>query len=479
MSTLRALTMPKWGIEMVEGTLSDWSIAEGDRIVKGQSIALIETGKIANDVEAELDATVARLIANRGDTLPVGALLAVLATAPASASEVDEFVRIFRAAPGSAAGTAQTAQTSASAQTAHTAEDAARTAHTATPEAPTAAPTARTAASTGQPSAASAAVAPSDIDISPAARALAAERGIDVRTIRGSGRGGRISLQDVERAVRSLQPAPTQPSAQTAAQAPVPTLTRAQTPASPSTSARAAAGTLSTHDDAPTIERFTPMRKAIAQQLTLAKSTIPHFYLRIEVNIDALVSLREQRERAGEPAPGINSWLLRASALALMDVPELNIQVHGEEIHRFKHADIAVAVATERGLVAPIVRAAETKPVHALAAEVKALAERARAGALRAEDLTGGSFSVSNLGMHGIDEFDAIINPPQGAILAIGAARRRPIEASQPAQAEGALRFAPTLKLSLSCDHRAIDGAMGARYLAALRDALAYPARIT
>jgi pyruvate dehydrogenase E2 component (dihydrolipoamide acetyltransferase) len=431
MSTLRALTMPKWGIEMVEGTLSDWSIAEGDRIVKGQSIALIETGKIANDVEAELDATVARLVASRGDTLPVGALLAVLATAPASASEVDEFVKAFRAAPGSAAAT-QSVQTSASAQLAQTAQGLPNEQSTQTGQAATASatPTAPTGASNSKP----AAGVPSDVDISPAARALAEERGIDLRTIRGSGRGGRISLQDVERVAKSMP--------QPAAQAP---------------------------DEAPTIERFSPMRKAIAQQLTLAKSTIPHFYLRIEVNVEALVSLREQRA----PAPGINAWLLRASALALMDVPELNIQVHGEEIHRFKHAHIAVAVATDRGLVAPVIRAAETKSVHALAAEVKALADRARTGALRAEDLQGGSFSVSNLGMQGIDEFDAIINPPQGAILAIGAARRRPIEA------EGTVRFATTIKLSLSCDHRAIDGAMGARYLAALRDLLEQPARLS
>lgn len=456
MSTLRALTMPKWGIEMVEGTLSDWSIAEGDRIVKGQSIALIETGKIANDVEAELDATVARLIANRGDTLPVGALLAVLATTPASATEVDEFVRSFRPAPGSEAATMEPAPP---------AQNASNALHA--PAVPNAAAGARPAMSSEQSAAAG--DAPADnIDISPAARALAVERGIDLRTIRGSGRGGRISLQDVERAAKSMQPTATQARAQTSA--PPTTVGRgaAQASAASSTTTPVAGA-----DDAPVIERFSPMRKAIAQQLTLAKSTIPHFYLRIEVSLAALLSLREQRERAGEASPGINAWLLRASALALMEVPELNIQVHGEEIHRFKHADIAVAVATGRGLVAPIVRAAETKPVHVLATEVKTLAERARGGALRGEDLAGGSFSVSNLGMYGIDEFDAIINPPQGAILAIGAARQRPIEA------DGTVRLAPTLKLSLSCDHRAIDGAMGARYLAALRDALEHPARIT
>lgn len=395
--------MPKWGIEMLEGTVSEWNIAEGDRIAKGQIIALIETGKIANDVEAELDATVARLVAQRGDTCPVGALLAVFATEPAQASDVDDFVRSFRAAPGSVAATGA-ASGSAAAQ------------------------------GSDEPRAPALEAALDDIAISPAARALAEERGIDVRTIRGSGRGGRISLQDIEQAVKSASPVAA--------------------------------------DDGPIIERFSPMRKAIAQQLTLSKSTIPHFYLRIEVNVDALLTLREQRQQRAEPAAGLNAWLLRAAALALMDVPEVNIQVHGEEIHRFKHADIAVAVATDRGLIAPIVRAAETRPVEELAAEVQALAARARAGELRTSELSGGTFSVSNLGMHGIDEFDAVINPPQGAILAIGAARRRAVEAAS------GVRFATTLKLSLSCDHRAIDGAVGARYLAALRDALERPERL-
>ncbi len=422
MSTLRALTMPKWGIEMVEGTVSDWSVAEGDRISKGQSVALVETGKIANDLEAEFDATVARVIAQRGETLPVGALLAVLATAPTEAAEVDEFVRNFRAAPGSMAAADASGSRAELGVSSHAAPGG--PAHAS----PSAAP--RTGTAQPLPGASG------DIAISPAARTLAEERGIDIRTLRGSGRGGRISLQDVEQALKSAPAA-------------------------------------STPDDGPVIERFSPMRKAIAQQLTLSKSTIPHFYLRIEVNVDALISLRErQKENGGESAPGINAWVLRAAALALMEVPEVNIQVHGEEIHRFRHADISVAVATERGLVTPVVRAAETKSVRALAEEVKTLAARARSGALRTEEFTGGSFSVSNLGMHGIDEFDAIINRPQGAILAIGSARRRIADTT-----DGS-RFATTVKLSLSCDHRAIDGAVGARYLAALRDAIERPERL-
>ena len=162
----------------------------------------------------------------------------------------------------------------------------------------------------------------------------------------------------------------------------------------------------------------------------------------------------------------------RATALALCEVPDVNIQVHGEEIHRFPDANIAVAVATDRGLITPVLRAAQAKPVHVLAAELKPLVDRARAGRLRSEDVEGGSFTVSNLGMFGVEQFDAIINPPQGAILAIGAATRQPMER------DGAIAFANFAWLSLSCDHRAIDGAVGGRFLAALREMIESPQRL-
>ncbi len=223
----------------------------------------------------------------------------------------------------------------------------------------------------------------------------------------------------------------------------------------------------------PIVRRMSGMRKAIAQRLTQSKTQIPHFYLRMQVRVDALVDMREAARRSTGKAPSINDYLVRAVALALLDVPGVNIQVHGDDIHQFPHADIAVAVSTDSGLLTPIVFAAETKAVATLSSEVSTLAAAARAGKLRTEQVKGGSFTISNLGMYGIDEFDAIINPPQGAILAVGALRRRPVEIQH------ALAFANTLNLSLSCDHRAIDGAMGAQFMGKLRERLEDPSSLT
>jgi pyruvate dehydrogenase E2 component (dihydrolipoamide acetyltransferase) len=211
------------------------------------------------------------------------------------------------------------------------------------------------------------------------------------------------------------------------------------------------------------------MRKAIARQLTLSKSTIPHFYLRMSVRIDALQAMRQRARESVGQAPSVNDYLVRACAIALSANQDVNVQVHGDAIHRFRHADISVAVATEKGLVTPVVAAAETKSVARISAEIAELAARARAGKLKAEEFQGGSFSVSNLGMFGIDQFDAIINPPQGAILAVGAAQRRPVES------EYTLSFATMVQLSLSCDHRAIDGAVGAKFMADLRRLIEQP----
>jgi pyruvate dehydrogenase E2 component (dihydrolipoamide acetyltransferase) len=452
---LKAFTMPKWGIEMREGTLAEWMVEEGAPFARGQVIALIETDKITNEVEAEAEGKLARILAKPGETLPVGALLAVFGDNQ-PAEEVAAFVAAFRPADARMAVS----------DTEDMIADAA--AETAIPPEP-------------EPEALD-----DRISISPAARARAIEARVNVAAMTGSGRGGRIMLQDVEQALRpAAEPRLNGPYA------PVPETTAFASPAARRLALRhgidlaslsgtgprgrickedvlAAAGSVAPSDGAVEVVAMTPMRKAIARRLTEAKQQIPHFYLRRHVRADRLLAARE---KAGKLA-SINDYLLRAVAIALREVPAVNIQVHGAAIHRMPSADIAIAVATDKGLLTPVLRAAETLSLQEIAAASAELAARARSSKLKQEDIQGGSFSVSNLGPFGVEQFDAIINPPQGAILAVGAARPEPIDD------HGAVRIVPVLHLSLSCDHRAIDGADGARFLAALAKLIEEPERL-
>ena len=454
---LKAFTMPKWGIEMSEGMIGEWMAAEGKPFARGQVLALIETDKITNEVEAEADGKFVRILAHQGETLPVGALLAVYGD-DEPAAVVDAFVDAFRPAnsPLAAADTEDMIAEAA--------------AETAVPPEPEAAP----------PTA-----IPETLAISPAARARAEQAGFDVGKVSGSGRGGRIMLQDVEQALRpEAAPKLKGPYAATphtaAFASPMARRLAAQhgvdLGAISGTGPRgrickedvlAAAVPASVRGEIKIIA-MTPMRKAIARRLTEAKQTIPHFYLRRRVRADRLLAARDA---AGKVA-SVNDYLVRAVALALREVPAINIQVHGTDIHRLPSADIAIAVATDKGLLTPILRAAETLSLEQIAAATTDLAKRARASKLKQEEIDGGSFSISNLGPFGIEQFDAIINPPQGAILAVGAARPEPIDD------DGAIRIVPVLHLSLSCDHRAIDGADGARFLGALAALIEQPERL-
>lgn len=398
---IQAFTMPKWGIEMEEGVIREWHAEEGQIVNEGDLFAVIETDKIANDVELEFTGTLRKRVGEEGEAYPVGALIAVFADSSVSDGDVEAFVANFK---GADAGFAYSDD----------AEDNAGATTASTP-----------AASQG---------IPDGLSISPKAAELATSLGVDLTQVEGSGRNGRISLQDVEQAAK------TQGLDEVAADA---------GPVNPFT-----------------VIKLSSMRRTIAKRLTEATQTVPHFYLRTTINMDPVLALRSARKAEVGSAPSINDYLIKASARALTDVPEANVHFMGNEIHQFDHADISVAVAVPGGLVTPVVRAAENKSVEYIAGEMRDYAERARAEKLEQHEYRGGTFSLSNLGMYGVTSFDAVVNPPMGAILATGAI-------SRVASEEGG--FDSVMQVTLSCDHRAIDGALGGRLLQALKAALETP----
>jgi pyruvate dehydrogenase E2 component (dihydrolipoamide acetyltransferase) len=461
MANIRPFCMPKWGIEMTQGTLAQWMVQEGDAFKKGQTLCLIETDKITNDVDAEFDAVARRIIVPAGgDAQAVGVLLAVFADADDSDADIDAFIANFKAADTRVA--------------------------------------AKKAGSAPAPAiAATAAKIDTNRPISPEALTLAAKLGVDLATVEGTGRNGRISYQDVYQASRPATAPVLKGVADLAAgldhfyASPLARrlamlhgvalsgvkgtglrgrISKSDVLALVKTSPGVSAAAFVAGDNAPSIVAMDKIRKVVARRLTEAKSTIPHFYLRMGVQVDALLALRKTANLVLDTKASINDYLIRAVAIALSRHGDVNVQVHGDAIHHFPHADIAVAVASPRGLVTPIVRSADLMRVDQIASATRALIDKAQAGRLSYADMDGGTFSISNLGMFGIDQFDAIINPPQGAILAVGGISRVCAEAP-----DGAAHFESRMQLSLSVDHRAIDGATGAKFMATLKGLIEAP----
>jgi pyruvate dehydrogenase E2 component (dihydrolipoamide acetyltransferase) len=391
MSGLVAVTMPKWGIEMQEGTLTAWNFAVGQAVDKGAGLFDVETDKIVNSAESPASGTLRRILVQPGETFPVGALLAVLGPPQATEAEVDAFVAGFRPPDTSF-------------------EPGEKAPAPAPVGSPAPAPVAAGGASRA----------------SPIAERYAAELGVDLARVRGTGRNGRISREDVEAHARAQGKLP------------------------------------SANANEPARERLSAMRLAIGRRLAEAVREIPHYRLSVDVDCRALDRRREQLAAAGTDV-SLNDLLLSACALTLAGHAEINAHFVDGEVLRFPRADLCVVVATDGGLVTPVIRDAGSKPVGRIAEEVRDLVARARAGRLVREEITGGTFTLSNLGMFGVDRFDAIINPPQVAILAAGAAAERVIARN------GAAVVARVMTLELSCDHRVVDGAKGAAFLAALR----------
>jgi pyruvate dehydrogenase E2 component (dihydrolipoamide acetyltransferase) len=415
------IKMPALSPTMTTGTLAKWLVGEGDRVNSGDVIAEIETDKATMEVESVDDGVMAKIFVDAGtENVAVGAVIAVLAEDGETASDV--------AKAGLQEPSSPVPVTSVAAEAKERAEPAPVTA--APVKAVLVAAPAPQTKSSDKPR----------IFASPLARRIAADRNIALEGITGSGPYGRILRRDVE----------------SAATAPIAQTTAALAGATP-------AGATQQGDSY--LVANSQMRKAIASRLQDSKQQAPHFYLTVDCVIDNLLEARKSlNAKAAEGIKiSVNDMIIRAAAMALIAVPEANASWEGENTRLFRHADIAMAVAIDGGLITPIVWAAEQKGLAALSQVTADLAARARDGKLAANEYTGGSFTISNLGMFGVREFAAVINPPHGGILAVGAGEQRPIVI------DGNLAVATVMSVTLSADHRAVDGAVGARWLQAFK----------
>ncbi|SMX32122.1 pyruvate dehydrogenase complex dihydrolipoamide acetyltransferase [Octadecabacter ascidiaceicola] len=418
------ILMPALSPTMEEGTLAKWLVKEGDTVQSGDLLAEIETDKATMEFEAVDEGVVGKLLVAEGtEGVKVNTAIAII-------GEEGEDMSAASAAPAPATAAAAPAEAPAPA--------------VATPAAP-AAP----AASDG-----------SRLFATPLARRIAADKGLDLSTIKGSGPHGRIIKADVENATA-------QPAAAAASSAPA--AKGGALASGPSTDQ-----VLKMYDGREFEEvSLNGMRKTVAARLTEAKQSVPHFYLRRDIQLDALLKFRSQINKTLEPRGiklSVNDFIIKACALALQEVPEANAVWAGDRTLKFSASDVAVAVAVEGGLFTPVLQDAETKSLSALSTQMKDLAGRARDGKLAPHEYVGGSFAISNLGMFGIDNFDAIINPPHGAILAVGAGTKKPVVG-----ADGELTVATVMSTTLSVDHRVIDGALGANLLNAIKANLENP----
>jgi pyruvate dehydrogenase E2 component (dihydrolipoamide acetyltransferase) len=457
-----------------EAAIANWLVAAGDTVSVGDPLAEIETEKAIVEYSAEEAGIVGRIVLAAGDSGEIGAPIAVLVKDGETDADIDAALGggapAATPAPGTpaAASAPDPAAPSAPGAAPVTPPDASAPDPAAPPAPDAVSPSAPVPAGPTGPavpaehrpyeSQPAEAASPARLFASPIVRKMARQRGIDLTAIAGTGPNGRIVRRDLERLAGQGGPAEaeTRDGAQVAPQTPAPQTAMPQ----PAAAQASAAGTLIPH---------TAIRRAIARRLTESTTTTPHFYMTTECVVDELLGLRERINETALAKISVNDFVIMAVAAAFQDVPEANVTWSDEGLVAYASVDVSIAVATDGGLVTPVLRGVEAKRLSVIAAEARSLAQRARDRRLLQHELEGGAFSVSNLGMYGTLEFSAIINPPQSGILAVGAAKPQAVVTG------GAVTVANVMRCTLSVDHRAIDGALAARWLAAFTTRIQHP----
>lgn len=423
------VVMPKLSPTMEEGQLSRWLKKEGDKVSMGEPLAEIDTDKATMEMQALANGVLRKILVNEGESAPLGQPIAII-------GEPDEDISgIVSESPARAPAKAEKESTAPT-------EPAEESVAEPEPASPAPTPTPSTPAGNGHQA------DTGRLIVSPLAARMAAEAGIDLRTLTGSGPGGRIVKRDVESAMGGAQATVATPAAASRGKAVVPT-----TGAPP-------------YRDEPASE----IRRTIARRLVTSLGPIPHFFLTTEIEMDRVAEMRRTiNELEPDLKLSVNDIVIKVAAVALMEHPQVNASFQDKVVRYYERADIGVAVAIEDGLITPVIRGAEQKSLSQIAAEVRDLAERARNRRLKPEEYMGATFSVSNLGMFGIDEFTAVINPPEAGILAVGAMTAKPVVR------DGEIVVRQMMHVTMSCDHRVIDGATGAKFLQTFKKILENP----
>jgi len=430
------VVMPKLSPTMEEGQLARWLKKEGDKVSMGEPLAEIDTDKATMEMQALSNGVLRKILINEGESAPLGQPIAIIGEPDEDISELLKTSATTKPAPAQASAEKLPESDAAPAVEAPPQEAA---------PAPTTAPPARTDG--GRPQANGGRVL-----ISPIAARMAAEAGIDFKSLQGSGPAGRIVKKDIESAISNKQQAPA------AAKSGLKPL--------PRPGERGVVYGPSAYRDEPLSE----MRRTIARRLVTSLGPVPHFFLTSEIDMERAADMRRSlNELYPDVKISINDIIIKVAAVTLIQHPQVNASFQDKTVRYYEHADIGVAVATENGLITPIVRAAELKSLPEITAEVRELADRARARKLKPEEYTGATFSISNLGMFGIEEFTAVINPPEGAILAVGAMAPKAVVK------DGEITARQTMRVTMSCDHRVIDGAVGAKFLQTFKQIMENP----